>query len=108
MPVAMQHKVMKPLHSEMHDGPRRALQADIDAVTAALFRRWPALVGFCIRDGADSEEQLRLSVSLFPEPLQEERNLVLGEIAQALLELMDEAPDTASLLRARTFARSLH
>ena len=32
----------------------------------------------------------------------------MGEIAQALLELMDEAPDTASLLSARTFARTLH
>jgi hypothetical protein len=106
--VAVQHQSMKPLHQATHDGPRRALQADIDAVTAALFRRWPALVGFCIRAGADSKEQLQLAVSLFPEPEQEDRNLVLGEIAQALLELMDEAPETASLLRARTFARSLH
>ena len=108
MPVAVQHRGMKPLHSAMHDGPRRALEADIGAVTAALFRRWPALVGFCVRDGANSEEQLHLSVSLFPEPQPEERSLVLGEIAQALAELMDEAPDTASLLRARTFARTLH
>ena len=99
---------MKPLHSAMHDGPRRALQAHIDAVTAALFRRWPALVGFSVQEQPEGENQLQLSVSLYPEPEHEERRLVMGEIAQALLELMDEAPDTTSLLSARTFARTLH
>ena len=108
MPVAVQHEGMKPLHSAMRDDPRRALEADIGAVTAALFRRWPALVGFSVHERQGSEEQLQLAVSLFPEPQPEERNVVLDEIAQALLELMDEAPDTASLLRARTFARTLH
>lgn len=106
--IAVQHDGMKPLHQATQDGRQRALQADIDSVTAALFRRWPGLVGFSVQERQGSEEELQLAVSLFPEPQQEERNLVLGEIAQALLELMDEAPDTASLLRARTFARTLH
>jgi hypothetical protein len=33
---------------------------------------------------------------------------LLGEIATALLDLMDEAPDAAKELRGRTFARTLH
>ena len=58
------------------------------------------------RDGNDGE--LHLAVSLYPEPEQGERSLVLDEIEKALLELMDEAPDTTSLLRERTFARAVH
>lgn len=106
--VAVQHSTMKPLHPALREGPRRALEADIHALAAALFRRWPALVGFSLQERGDNEAELQLAVSLYPEPGHEERSLVLGEIAQALLELMDEAPDTAALLRARTFARTLH
>ena len=32
----------------------------------------------------------------------------LGEIAQTLLELIEERPEAAALLRGRTFARTLH
>jgi hypothetical protein len=32
----------------------------------------------------------------------------LGEIAQTLLELVEERPEAAALLRGRTFARTLH
>jgi hypothetical protein len=45
---------------------------------------------------------------MFPEPRREERSMVLDEIAEALMELVDEAPAAAPLLRARTFARALH
>jgi hypothetical protein len=33
---------------------------------------------------------------------------LVGEISQALLELVDEQPVAAALLRGRTFARTLH
>jgi hypothetical protein len=33
---------------------------------------------------------------------------LLGEIATALLELIDEQPEAANELRGRTFARTLH
>lgn len=99
---------MKPLDSALREGPRRALEADIHAVAAALFQRWPALVGFSLDERDDSEGQLELTVSLYPEPGYGERSLLMREIAQTMIELMDEAPDTAPLLRARTFARTLH
>jgi len=99
---------MKPLQPAIHDSPLRALEADIKAVAAGLFRRWPALVGFSVQDDDDSGGELQLEISMYPEPEQDERGLVQREITDALLDLMDEAPGADSLLRARTFARTLH
>jgi len=84
------------------------LQSAIHAVADTLFRRWPALVGFSVKEGNDADDELHLTVSMFPEPRREERSIVLDEIAEALMELVDEAPAAAPLLRARTFARALH
>ena len=86
----------------------KPFEADIDAVAAALFRRWPSLVGFSIQDGEGGGDELQVTVAMYPEPQNEERGVLLGEIAQALAELVDEAPGAGSLLRARTFARTLH
>ncbi|HZO03574.1 MAG TPA: hypothetical protein VFB93_20480 [Burkholderiales bacterium] len=67
-----------------------------------LFRRCPQLHGFAVRPdrplpwhlacdaGANAGEQ------------------ALGELAQTLLELIEERPEAAGLLRGRTFARTLH
>jgi len=68
----------------------------------------PTLIGFSVRDGDENDAELQLTVSMYPEPRDEERGVVLGEIAQALQELVDEAPGAGPLLRARTFARTLH
>ena len=107
--AAAQHEhAMKPLHSAMHDAPLHALEADISAVAEALFRRLPTLIGFSVRESDENDAELQFAVSMFPEPAHEERSVVLGEIAQALQELMDEAPGAGPLLRARTFARTLH
>jgi hypothetical protein len=107
--AAVQHEeAMKPLQSANHDAPSRALEADISAVADALFRRLPTLIGFSVRDGDENDAELQLTVSMYPEPRDEERGVVLGEIAQALQELVDEAPGAGPLLRARTFARTLH
>ena len=84
------------------------LQSAIHAVADTLFRRWPALVGFSVKEGHDADDQLHLTVSLYPEPRCEERSIVLNEIAEALMDLVDKAPAAAPLLRARTFARALH
>ena len=66
-----------------------------------LFRRHPQLSGFmldaqlCIEDVAlDSSWLAVLAVG--------------GEIAQAMHELLDEAPAAADWLRGRTFVRTLH
>ena len=41
-------------------------------------------------------------------PAREGEQAALGEIARTLLELIDERPEAAELLRGRTFARTLH
>jgi hypothetical protein len=99
---------MKPLQPAIHDAPLGALEADLKALAAGIFRRWPTLIGFSVEDDDDSGEPLQVTVSMYPEPEQDERSVVLREIADALLELMEEAPGADSLLRARTFARTLH
>ena len=107
--AAAQHEhAMKPFHSAMHDAPLHALEADISAVAEALFRRLPTLIGFSVRESDESDDELQVSIAMYPEPVNEERGVLLGEIAQALAELMDEAPGAGRLLRARTFARTLH
>ena len=98
---------MKPLQSALHDAPLHALEADINAVASTLFQRWPLLIGFSVRDGGKDDE-LHMDISMYPEPGHEERSALLGEIAQALQELMDETPGAGPLLRARTFARTRH
>jgi hypothetical protein len=84
------------------------LEDGIHALADTLFRRWPALVGFSVKEGHDADDELHLTVSMYPEPRQEDRSVVLNEIAEALMDLVDEAPAAAPLLRARTFARALH
>jgi hypothetical protein len=106
--AAVQHEiVMKPPQPATHDAPLRALEADINAVASTLFQRWPVLIGFSVRDGGRDDE-LHMDISTYPEPGCEERGVLLREIAQALAELMDEAPGAGPLLRARTFARTRH
>jgi len=106
--AAVQHEtVMKPLQSALYDAPLYALEADINTVANTLFQRWPVLIGFSVRDGGRDDE-LHMDISTYPEPGHEERGVLLREIAQALQELMDEAPGAGPLLRARTFARTLH
>jgi hypothetical protein len=88
-------------------------QARLTAVVDSLFRRWPSLVGFsvqeasCDRPAAQFDRELvvaDLEISPWPALTQE----LCGEIAAALLRLIDREPATRELLRGRTFARSLH
>ena len=96
------------LAAAQHEEAMKPLEANIDAVAAALFRRWPSLIGFSVQEAEGGDDELQVSIAMYPEPVNEERGVLLGEIAQALAELMDEAPGAGRLLRARTFARTLH
>ena len=96
------------LAAVQHEEAMKPLEANIDAVAAALFRRWPSLIGFSVQEAEGGGDELQVSIAMYPEPVNEERGVLLGEIAQALAELMDEAPGAGRLLRARTFARTLH
>jgi hypothetical protein len=99
--------MVKPLQ-DIQDAPLPALEAGIHAVADTLFQRWPTLIGFSVHEGDQSDAELHLTVSMYPEPRKEDRSVVLNEIADALTELVDEAPSAAQLLRARTFVRTLH
>jgi hypothetical protein len=78
-------------------------EADIQAFVDGLFRRWPALVGFSIPDAGE----LALG-ELETQPWNPLPGEILVEVADALLEFLDEEPEALELLRGRTFARVLH
>jgi len=85
----------------------RETQTQLAAVVDALFRRWPALVGFSVQESRTLPADLVIAdVETDPWPGQP-RELV-GEIAVALLDLIDNQPAARELLRGRTFARTLH
>lgn len=96
--------------------PQARPRAQVDTLVRALFDRYPDLIGFGVQDPGDlramrstaelTEELCLVDVETFPD--QGDALSLLAEIAAALLELIDEAPETRALLRGRTFARTLH
>jgi hypothetical protein len=80
------------------------LQSEVSAAVEALFRRLPSLVGFSI--GQQERELVIADVETDPWPAHSPE--LFGEIAGALLELVEEKPDARELLLGRTFARTLH
>ena len=70
---------------------------------ATLFHRLPMLSGFCVESDLSVAE-----VSLDTWPGWSASEAVREEIGRALADLVDERPDSAELLRGRTFARSFH
>jgi hypothetical protein len=82
-------------------------ETEITAVVDSIFRRWPSLVGYSVQESQALPADLVIAdVETDPWPVQP-RELV-GEIAVALLDLMDEEPAARELVRGRTFARALH
>jgi hypothetical protein len=94
------------------------LQSDLTARLEDLFQRCPALHGFTVqpaagvsreRVAAGLQDDLYLADVVWHIPLNGEQAATLvGEISQALLELVDEQPGAIELLRGRTFASVLH
>lgn len=94
------------------------LESDLAARMEHLFQRCPALYGFSVQPSAsvtrervvvDLQDDLHLADVVLHEPLNGEQAATLvGEISEALLELVDERPEATALLRGRTFARTLH
>jgi hypothetical protein len=82
-------------------------ETEVTAVVDAIFRRWPSLVGFSVQESQTFPADLVIAdVETDPWPAQPRE--LEGEIAVALLDLMDEEPAARELLRGRTFARTLH
>jgi hypothetical protein len=81
------------------------LLQDLNERLNALFRRCPELHGFAVR----LDRPIPCELTCYPPPQHgEQAEAALAEIAQMLSELLDERPEAASLLRGRTFARTLH
>jgi hypothetical protein len=76
----------------------------IDAAVNDIFAEWPELYGFSVGglDGVLSLEDVAV------DPWGAHAEEVPARIAAALVELIDEQPEAADLLRGRTFARVLH
>jgi len=91
---------------------------NLQVTVAKIFARFPALCGFSVQDEktltrdrqvCQLEGELSLAdVGIYPPADAAQRDWLFGQIAVALLELMDELPETRELLRGRTFARALH
>jgi hypothetical protein len=94
------------------------LESDLATRLEALFLRCPELHGFTVQPGQNVsrdrvafgiQEDLYLADVIWHRALNGEQAAALvGEISQALLELVDEQPDAVALLRGRTFASVLH
>jgi hypothetical protein len=76
----------------------------IDTTVNEIFAAWPELYGFSV--GQLEGELCLADVAMDPWGARAEE--LPGQIAAALLELIEEEPQAAELLRGRTFARTLH
>jgi hypothetical protein len=91
--------------------PMKTVQATVEEIFATC----PELSGFTVQ-GLESLSRERVSGQLEGELYLADvattsygpSEHLLGEIATALLDLIDEAPEAARELRGRTFARTLH
>jgi hypothetical protein len=87
----------------------------VHATVKEIFAACPELCAFSVQEAASvgassASEQLEGDLRLADvetAPYAPSEHL-LGEIAVALLELIDEQPEAVDELRGRTFARTLH
>jgi hypothetical protein len=76
----------------------------IETTVSEIFAAWPELYGFSV---GRIDDVLSLE-DVAADPWAGRSDELPGQIATALLELINEHPETAELLRGRTFARTLH
>jgi hypothetical protein len=93
----------------------RAADADLAAQIGALFNRCPELCGFSVQakvfaEGrpAGEEELFVTAISISPRLGKDQYGDIFEQIAGTLTDLLSERPEAHSLLRGRTFARSVH
>ena len=93
------------------------IETRLEESIVSLFQELPALCGFTVQDRAGmpdaSSSTLKAGlfltdIGLYPQPPLEDAQLICEEIREALVELMEERPETRILLSGRTFARALH
>lgn len=83
---------------------------DLDATMRALFARYPALCGFSVYEMTTGPRARVVFEALAVQPWagREPSEELVHDLAGALLELAEESPEAAALLRGRTFAPSIH
>ena len=76
----------------------------LETTVSEIFAAWPELYAFSVGriDGVLSLDDVSA------DPWRAGIEELPGQIAAALVELIDRHPETAELLRGRTFARTLH
>ena len=92
-------------HSEQR--PSEARRQHTEAIVARhvhqLFQRLPMLSGFWLRPDLKVAE-----LSVFTWPGYTAGQDLYEEVMQSLIELAEERPEAAQLMRGRTFARAVH
>ena len=106
---------MKSLQPADSEHAWRAADADVSAQISALFRRCPELCGFSVQvkvlaegKASDEDELFVTAISIAPRLSKEQYTEIFEQISATLTDLMAERPEAATLLRGRTFARTLH
>lgn len=79
------------------------MKTALDHTLDRIFAACPELCGFAVDD---AQELGFIDVAL--NPGYEHSEPLLGALADALLELIEDEPEARELLRGRTFARTLH
>ena len=82
---------------------RQRAEEIVESHLAALFGRLPMLCGFALRDDLELTE-----VTVHSWPGYTAGESVFEELMQGLVDLAEERPDAALLMRGRTFARAVH
>ena len=83
--------------------PRTArIEADLRDCVKPVFRGWPMLRGFSVRN-----DLYIVEVTCFPGLDATNTTALCEELSGALLALVDEQPEAAELIRGRTFVRVL-
>jgi hypothetical protein len=109
---------MSAVQSRTQETERDGVIVAVVTRIAALFARLPVLSGFSVQDPATLTRGRHVAtldadlciadLSMHGWPGWQPTPAVCEEIAQTLLELLDEHPDARELLRGYTFARTFH
>jgi len=93
---------MKTSQSRQQEIRRERVEAVIEGRIDALFRRIPILCGFALEEDL---QPIEVAVQTWPGYVAGEE--LYEDILTTLVDLVEERPDAAELLRGRTFARQL-
>jgi hypothetical protein len=109
---------MKALHDRTSNLQSQGVATDLAACVARIFEQYPMLCGFTVQPRATlitdrAMVQLRRGLCLADvaantPPGFRATQEFCNQIADMLLELVEEQPEAIDLLHSRTFARTLH